>query len=342
MSTSTPGPDGRRSAVTDVAGRSRPRTAAAVAVLLVAVAGLAGAPAAAGQTSDHADPGGVPEDGPAVDGVVVVVGDEPGFVPAEVDLEAGEVVTFVWAEDGHAVRHLPEEGDEPAFDSHPTCGTVDDEDACGRRGDTVVVVLEEPGTYAFGCPVHEELRGVLRVSAAAPGPPDTGTAPPTAPPARPSDPQPPATADERPTAPPRPGAPAATADGATGGTPGTARPDADDGGDRVAAAGSDTGPRPPARAPTARPGATSPLELPAGLPQDELTAAQPVVAPPQVRTVAPQVEPVRAVPPVPDPVVALPVGPPGGAPTAPIAFAVVAVLGSAFAVVRVLLAGRLG
>jgi plastocyanin len=101
----------------------------------------------------------------AADGPVVEVGagGENRYSPEDVTVEAGEPVTFVWVGGGHSVTHR---ADDPAFDSHPDCRegrVLDVPRDCGAPGSSEEVVLDEPGTYEFGCRINEDMTGTITV-----------------------------------------------------------------------------------------------------------------------------------------------------------------------------------
>jgi plastocyanin len=108
------------------------------------------------------------DSGLGADGPVVEVGaeGENRYAPASVTVEPDEPVTFVWVGGGHSVTH---QADGRDFDSHPDCresevlGVPRD---CGGPGTTEEVALDEPGTYEFGCRIHDDMTGTITVEAA--------------------------------------------------------------------------------------------------------------------------------------------------------------------------------
>jgi plastocyanin len=106
--------------------------------------------------------------GLGADGPVVEVGaeGENRYAPASVTVEPEEPVTFVWVGGGHSVTH--QAGDRE-FDSHPDCRESEVLEVprdCGGPGTTEEVVLDEPGTYEFGCRIHGDMKGTITVEAA--------------------------------------------------------------------------------------------------------------------------------------------------------------------------------
>ncbi len=140
-----------------VASRRRlPLAVTAGAVLLVATAAWWHA------TPAHAD-----------DVTVIVESTDDGgrYAPDEVTIELGDTITWVWETNGHSVTHEPEDGQDPAFDSHPNSG----EDPglcppfCGAEGETYAVSdFPAPGRYAYTSKMDPRMRGVVVVTEAAP------------------------------------------------------------------------------------------------------------------------------------------------------------------------------
>jgi plastocyanin len=122
---------------------------------------LLGVLAAPAMGDDH--DAGVAADGPVVE---VGAGGENRYSPEDVTVEAGEPVTFVWVGGGHSVTHR---ADDPAFDSHPDCRegrVLDVPRDCGAPGTSEEVVLDEAGTYEFGCRIHDGMTGTITVEEA--------------------------------------------------------------------------------------------------------------------------------------------------------------------------------
>jgi plastocyanin len=98
--------------------------------------------------------------------VEVGAGGENRYSPEDVTVEAGEPVTFVWVGGGHSVTHR---ADDPAFDSHPDCRegrVLDVPRDCGAPGTSEEVVLDEAGTYEYGCRIHGDMTGTVTVEEA--------------------------------------------------------------------------------------------------------------------------------------------------------------------------------
>lgn len=112
-----------------------------------------------------------------VEVAVRMTDDGPRYVPAEVTIQLGDTVTWVWETNGHSVTHQPEEGQQRVFDSHP-----DDPEnplqncppRCGEEGETTFAFSDfpEPGTYVYGSKMdpnpepERPMRGVVKVEPA--------------------------------------------------------------------------------------------------------------------------------------------------------------------------------
>ncbi|MBW3618733.1 MAG: hypothetical protein KY461_00675 [Actinobacteria bacterium] len=122
------------------------------------------------------------------------------YVPASIEIEAGDTVRWTWqSEDRHTVTA------PGVFDSHPDC-TVLTPDACGANGTVFSWTSSEPGTIEYGCRLHpERMRGTIVVVAAAAEPSPSEAPPPTSAPEPSPAPSPrPEPAGPSPAASPRP------------------------------------------------------------------------------------------------------------------------------------------
>lgn len=323
--------------------------------MTVLVAGLALVAPAAGSEAA--------QEGATLEPSAVTVGDGGNrYAPADVTILPGGTVRFTWAGGRHSVRHLPDGGDR-RFDSHPRCGPLLLL-ACGGRNDTFEVSLDEPGTYRFGCRIHEGMRGSIRVEEPPPPPP-------------PPAPDPPPSDDGSGSGGSGGSGSGGSGSGGSGGSgsggSGSGGSGSGSGGSGSGGSGSDgagsggsgsggseapsggvAGPSGSPQAPTdlggthsaAPPGDLGPpddadvspgIDLPDGEVDDDVAAPETAGAP----VPAPQLEPFPEPPPIPDETVALPRDETPSR-SGPIALAVVGVLGAGTATVRAVLASGAG
>lgn len=109
--------------------------------------------------------------------VAVQAADGGRYSPAEVTIELGDTVTWVWEDLGHSVTHRPGPGQERLFDSHPPSQTLCPA-VCGAEEDTFTFSeFPEPGTYEYFSHQNEGMLGVVVVEPASEPDPTTTSEP---------------------------------------------------------------------------------------------------------------------------------------------------------------------
>jgi plastocyanin len=108
----------------------------------------------------------VPVTGPIpTDSAVIAILDDDGYTPSVLEVDVGGSVTFV----------------NQHHDEHTATGAAFDTGII-EPGLTATVTFDTPGSYAFGCIIHPEMRGTIGVRDAS-GVVPSPTPPPSAPPA---------------------------------------------------------------------------------------------------------------------------------------------------------------